>query len=116
MDDFDHLLFEAVKKKYPQARVSISWIISDTQEERMLNQLKGYLKREILFRIEPKIADIKMYQVYANPIVYDFPMSVFYSAPSNMMGLGEELFKSSYDISQQEMLKRVKTETPDFRL
>lgn len=116
MDDFDHLLVEAVKKKYPEAWVSISWILYDTQEERMLNRLKEHPKGKVMFSFRPRIGgDMKMYEVCPRPTVYDFPMSVLYTS-LNMEGLLEEPFILSYDISQQEMLEQVKRETSDFRL
>lgn len=116
MDDFDHLLVEAVKKKYPEVWVSISWILFDREEERMRNRLKGHPKGEVMFSFRPRIGgDMKMYEVCARPTVYDFPMSVLYTS-RNMVGLVEEPFILSYDISQQEMLEQVKRETSDFRL
>ena len=117
MDDFDRLLVEAVKKKYPAARGSISWILFDRQEERMLNRLKGHPKGEVIFSFRPRIegGNMKMYEVCASPTVYDFPMTVLYTS-LNMVGLVEEPLILSYDISQQEMLEQVKRETSDFRL
>lgn len=117
MDDFDRLLVEAVKKKYPAAWGSISRILFDRQEERMLNRLKEHPKGEVMFSFRPRIEEgnMKMYEVYARPTIYDFPMSVLYTS-LNMVGLVEEPFIQSYDISQQEMLEQVKRETSDFRL
>lgn len=117
MDDFDHLLVEAVKKKYPEARVSISWILSDRQEERMLNRLKEHPKGEVMFSFRPRIEEgnMKMYEICARPTEYNFSMSVLYTS-LNMVELVEEPFILSYNISQQEMLEQVKRETSDFRL
>ena len=117
MDDFDRLLVEAVKKKYPEARGAISWILCDSEEKRMRNRLKERQKGEVMFSFRPRIGkeNIKMYEVCASPTVYDFPMSVLYTS-LNMVGLVEEPFILSYDISQQEILEQVKRETSDFRL
>lgn len=104
-DEFDKLIFDTVKEKYPKAQHFQQIILFDVLKEN-LSLRRKWPKQEVFFSYSPNINLADAYDFEGKTFGYGLRMNIYANTDNVDMFMDEGFFKS-YELSNQAFIDKI---------